>query len=266
MFESDREKEEASRQFLQHFSAGAAGYRDLFAPVLLRHGAALLERLPLTSSRAVLDLGTGAGLLLNEIRRRAPGALVVGADPAAGMIALVPPDFSRLQLDSRRLPFAPASFDAVTLVFVLFLLPDPRGVLAEIRRVLRPAGVFGIVTYEGDGVYQGLRTWFEELAARTGFSRKPWPTVVESEEELRVLCVSSGFEIEQTWAQPFAWRPDHQEFLRITMVLNGERIAGLGQAERADFERAVRTRITALPRESLHYRRPVLCAVARVPV
>ncbi len=57
------------------------------------------------------------------------------ANAASGALAL-------LQGDVARLPFAPHQFDAVLAVHVLHLIPDWRGALAEIARVVRPGGVF----------------------------------------------------------------------------------------------------------------------------
>lgn len=51
-----------------------------------------------------------------------------------------------LSPDTQRLPFAPASFDAVVASSVLEYIPDPTPTLAEFSRILRPGGwVFATV-------------------------------------------------------------------------------------------------------------------------
>jgi ubiquinone/menaquinone biosynthesis C-methylase UbiE len=45
------------------------------------------------------------------------------------------------------LPFADASFDAVASTFTLCSLADPALALAELRRVLRPGGVFAFLEH-----------------------------------------------------------------------------------------------------------------------
>ena len=59
------------------FTAAARTYADIWAPVLLPHGRRLLDELPLSSAGRVLEIAAGAGLLLPELRARAPKALGV---------------------------------------------------------------------------------------------------------------------------------------------------------------------------------------------
>jgi ubiquinone/menaquinone biosynthesis C-methylase UbiE len=117
------------------FSLGAEAYLRLWAPVLRPHAVRLLDELQLAKAQRILDVGTGVGALLPDIARAAPRASLFGIDIAAGMLALAPKSVPVAAMDAARLGFRPASFEAVVMAFVLFLLPDPANALAEVRRV-----------------------------------------------------------------------------------------------------------------------------------
>jgi len=96
-----------------------------------------------------LDVGTGTGDLAFELARSAEGARVIGVDYTGGMLAHAPGKASAHGLlgrtafargDGHRLPFADASFDAVTSAFVLRNLADLGAAYAEMARVTRPGG------------------------------------------------------------------------------------------------------------------------------
>ena len=57
--------------------------------------------------------------------------------------------------DAMDLPFEDASFDAVVAMWMLYHVPDLDVALAEVRRVLRPGGLFVAVT-NGDAHMAGL--------------------------------------------------------------------------------------------------------------
>ena len=106
-----------------------------------RHCAAMAAELP-PGARRVLDLGCGPGNSTTHLRS-AVGAGAVGADISPRMLRRARRRDGLLSLlcaDGTRLPVRSGSLDAVTLHSVLYLLPDQRGALAEIARVLRPGG------------------------------------------------------------------------------------------------------------------------------
>ncbi len=94
----------------------------------------------------VLDLATGTADLALAVRAADPARFVVGADFAEGMLAAAVPKLAGrarialLAADALRLPFAEATFAAVTSAFLLRNLEDLPGGLAEMRRVTRPGG------------------------------------------------------------------------------------------------------------------------------
>jgi ubiquinone biosynthesis O-methyltransferase len=96
---------------------------------------------------AVLDLGCGGGFMAEALSKR--GAKVTGIDPSEAAIAAARrhADAHDLEIDyhvarGESLPFTNDAFDIVVCVDVLEHVEDLERVLFEVRRVLRPNGVF----------------------------------------------------------------------------------------------------------------------------
>jgi demethylmenaquinone methyltransferase/2-methoxy-6-polyprenyl-1,4-benzoquinol methylase len=101
------------------------------------------------AGKRILDLGIGTGDLARELSRRG-AAQVCGADFTPEMLRTASsrgaerrmPDgpHALVAADAHRLPFADASFDAVTSGFLLRNLTDLPVAFREMARVLRPGG------------------------------------------------------------------------------------------------------------------------------
>lgn len=98
----------------------------------------------------IIDLGCGPGLFLRDLGERYPAAALYGYDVTAAMVAYgralafpgAPPTLEVLDVAIQPLPHAPGSTHLVSMSSVLHVLDEPLPVLAEIRRVLAPGGVF----------------------------------------------------------------------------------------------------------------------------
>lgn len=124
----------------------------------------LLERLPLVrlDPARALDLGSGTGFVARDLRRRYPDARVIALDVSLQMLLAAPADggiWSRLRARSRhmrvvgameRLPFASESMDLVCSSLALEWSTDPAAALREVRRCLRPDGLFMFTTIGPD--------------------------------------------------------------------------------------------------------------------
>jgi ubiquinone/menaquinone biosynthesis C-methylase UbiE len=114
---------------------------------------ALLDLLSVGGHEVLLDVGTGTGGLLRELERRGERpARAVGVDASWAMLGRSPPlpsGWEFVVADARRLPFEDASFDVATAAFLLHVLDvRARGqVIVELRRVLRPGGRLGVITF-----------------------------------------------------------------------------------------------------------------------
>jgi SAM-dependent methyltransferase len=96
------------------------------------------------TGRRILDVGCGAGPLLESLRDR--GAVVTGVEPSIKMLELarhrLGEDVALHQggLGGDPLPFPDGAFDDAIACLVLHYLEDWKAPLAELRRVLAPGG------------------------------------------------------------------------------------------------------------------------------
>ena len=121
-------------------------------PLLTRIADEIEERLAMVSRRfeRALDLGAGPGLLGERLR--AQGLDVVSVDAGALFAA----HLGGTQCDEDRLPFPPATFDLVVSGGTLDSVNDLPGALVQIRRLLRPDGLF-LAAFAGAGSLPLLR-------------------------------------------------------------------------------------------------------------
>ncbi|CAA9295405.1 MAG: Demethylmenaquinone methyltransferase [uncultured Friedmanniella sp.] len=96
----------------------------------------------------VLDLAAGTGTSSEPFDRA--GATVVPTDLSLGMLQVGKqrrPGLSFVAGDALALPYADASFDAVTISFGLRNVEDTAAALRELRRVTRPGGTLVVCEF-----------------------------------------------------------------------------------------------------------------------
>ena len=116
----------------------------------------------LQAERRVLEIGSGRGGLLHELR--AEGLDAVGVETSADRIAEARARFGPLPIEhvsGVTLPFADETFDLVLSFDVFEHIPDSDGHLAEVRRVLRPGGWYLLQTPNkwSNTLFETIRWW-----------------------------------------------------------------------------------------------------------
>ncbi|AFZ44439.1 Methyltransferase type 11 [Halothece sp. PCC 7418] len=163
---SEKEREQKT----QLFNLWAPFYDLLFPSVFYQAlHLRVLDYLELPEKPYVLDLGCGTGRLLQRLAKSFPELSGVGLDFSPEMLRQArkksrryAPRLIYIQGDAANLPTATAQFDAVFNTISFLHYPDPKKVLSEVYRTLKPQGKYYLVDFvwkgEEDQIELGLET------------------------------------------------------------------------------------------------------------
>jgi demethylmenaquinone methyltransferase/2-methoxy-6-polyprenyl-1,4-benzoquinol methylase len=140
-------------RFAQHLFAPLPQRYDRLAEILSfgqngRWRRAMIGRIAPAPGQAVLDVASGTAGVALQIAART-GASVVGVDLTEQMLRQGQRNVAdagmsdRIRLTAGRaeqLPFADATFDALTFTYLLRYVLDPQATLGELARVVKPGG------------------------------------------------------------------------------------------------------------------------------
>jgi demethylmenaquinone methyltransferase/2-methoxy-6-polyprenyl-1,4-benzoquinol methylase len=150
-------KSATKREALELFRGLPRRYDQLSAALSFgqdpRWRRALVSAVAPRSGERILDVATGTGMVAAELIDRARCS-VVGVDQSPEMLAAARARFAGrsaagsspatavelVEGQAESLPFADASFDAVTFTYLLRYVDDPPATMRELARVLRPGG------------------------------------------------------------------------------------------------------------------------------
>lgn len=147
----------------------------------------VFERLRLPPDGTYLDIGCGNGYTVRWAAAAMPDGSAVGLDVAPGMIDRARAEssaFPNAQFHVAAFPedhhFEPASFDAIYSMEVFYYLPDLGAGLAEVRRLLRPGGLFACqVDYYRENT--ASHSWPEDMGVEmTLLGEDGWREAFES--------------------------------------------------------------------------------------
>ncbi len=126
----------------------------------------LVNRLP---GRDVLEVGVGTGLALPHYHREKQ---ITGIDLSVEMLRKARQRTSRdvlsnvqalHEMDAEATSFGTGSFDIAVAMFVASVVPNPRLLLTEMRRLVRPGG--NILLINHFAASRGPRWWLERAMA-----------------------------------------------------------------------------------------------------
>jgi SAM-dependent methyltransferase len=150
----------------------------------------------------VLDYGCGPGHDLVGFAAYSPGATLIGMDvsrtsldQARERLALHDAKAMICPIDERdaRLPLESASVDYIHCSGVLHHVPDPVGVLRELRRLLRPDGRMRLMIYNYDSI------WLHLFAAYLYGHKHPDAAGLSLKDAFRRITDSPDCPISHAW-------------------------------------------------------------------
>ncbi len=157
---------DAVRQAYRRWAAFYDSSFGLVSTIARRHAIAAVNREP---GREVLEVGVGTGLALPAY---APEKRVTGIDLSAEMLAKARARVAERglanivalrEMDAEAMEFPSGSFDLAVAMFVASVVPHPRQLLSEMRRVVRPGGVLLFCNHFA--ARRGPRWWAERALA-----------------------------------------------------------------------------------------------------
>jgi demethylmenaquinone methyltransferase / 2-methoxy-6-polyprenyl-1,4-benzoquinol methylase len=114
-----------------------------------RWRAAMVDAVDPQPGQRILDVATGTGMVARALARR--GASVTALDQSEAMLSVARArehsGVTFVQGEAERLPFADASFDALTFTYLLRYVDDPAQTMRELARVVAPGGRIGMVEF-----------------------------------------------------------------------------------------------------------------------
>ena len=269
----DRAEDQAAR-----YDRIADGYARWWAPVIAPAALDLLDRLagPLAVATDVVDIGTGT-LALAAVGRW-PHLRIVGVDASAEMAARAAAEADAQLADEARqrvqtivapadrTTLGAASADVVVSSFVYQLVPNRHRALVEARRLLRPGGTIGYVTWLRGGPASAADAAVDEVLERFGFDPRepdPDPGDLASPEAAAAGLRRAGFRAAHAEAGLLDHRWGPAEIVGFLEHFDEtSTFEALEPDQRPELRDALLERLTSLSVDELALRLPIVYATA----
>jgi len=154
----------------------------------------------LPSSAKVLDMGCGAGFLTHDLAKL--GHEVVGIDLSEESLKVAQKldetgDVNYIQADASAVPFCDASFDAICAMDLLEHVENPKTIVQEASRLLKPEGFFFFHTFN-----RNILSWLVVIKGVEWCVKNTPPDMhvlrlFIKPAELQKICENTGLHIQE---------------------------------------------------------------------
>jgi SAM-dependent methyltransferase len=203
----------------------------------------LAERLAtvLRTFDVAVDLGTPTDAVRRALTREAKIGTLIAAAPEAERFDAT---FPRVAADEETLPFADASLDLVVSALSLHFVNDLPGTLIQIRRALKPDGLFLAALVGGDSLME-LREAFAQAESEMEGGLSPRVAPFADLRDLGALLQRAGFALPVTDSDRLTVRYDSAVALMRDLRAMGTANA-LTERRRAPLKRATLLRMAQI--------------------
>ena len=140
------------RQVERAYELYAPVYDFIFDWIFAPGRVAAVKHLDIQRGESVLEVGIGTGL---NLPLYPPASRLTGIDLSEEMLdkavervqTLAMPNVTLKVMDATSMDFADNEFDKALATYTISAVPDPIGVLREMRRVVKPGGVIVILNH-----------------------------------------------------------------------------------------------------------------------
>lgn len=161
---------------IKSYTRWSVGY-DVFFSGIVQNGRRLaVEMMNCQPDDRVLEVGVGTGLSLDHYPSE---TRIVGIDLTPRMLEKAQERVRRKELanvdlelmDAQEMSFDAGTFDRVVAMYVASVVPDPKRMVAEMRRVCKPGGDLFIVNHftNPNRLVRGFETMLTPLSSFLGF-------------------------------------------------------------------------------------------------
>jgi phosphatidylethanolamine/phosphatidyl-N-methylethanolamine N-methyltransferase len=134
----------------------ARNYNLIFGKIFEHGRKRVIERMDCKPGDWTLDVGIGTGLALNFYPKH---ATVVGVDISPHMLGIARQKIQQLDshhialslMDAQQLSFPDNTFDKVSAMYVASVVPNPKLMIEEMKRVCKPNGDIFILNHFSNG-------------------------------------------------------------------------------------------------------------------
>ena len=203
------------------------------------------EQLGLRPSLALLDIGSGIGgparYFAHHRKCRVTGIDLtdeyVRVAAALSQRAGLGGEVTFVQGSALALPFPPASFDGAYMLHVGMNIADKATLFGQVKRALRPGGVFG--------VYDVMRIGAGDLAYPVPWARTAESSFVAAADDYRRLLREAGFAVQKE-RERRAYAIEFFKKMQARVAESGLPVLGLHIVMGADFPHKVKNLVANL--------------------